>query len=163
MEIRAARETLTMSADALMASPPIAWNDTYLLGFGVMDNEHRELVSLIGLIQSCPDADLQPNLRRLALHAREHFRVEDAWMQETDFPPRECHMDEHAAVLQSVAAVEVRVGQGDIAEGRRLAQALADWFPGHAQHLDSALSHWMCKRRLGGKPVVLRRSVVPAA
>ena len=82
-------------------------------------------------------------------------------MQETDFPPRECHMDEHAAVLHSVAAVEVRVGQGDIAEGPRLAGALADWFPGHAQHLDSARSHWMCTRQLGGKPVVLRRSVVP--
>lgn len=151
-----------MSDDTHTASPPIAWNDTFLLGFGTMDNEHRELVSLIGLIQACPDADLLPNLRRLAGHAREHFHVEDTWMRETDFPPRECHMDEHAAVLHSVDAVEIRVSEGDLAEGRRLAAALADWFPGHAQHLDSALSHWMCKRRLGGKPVVLRRSIVPA-
>ena len=40
---------------------------------------------------------------------------------------------------------------------RSLAVALHDWFPGHATHLDSALSHWMCKQRHGGKPVVLRR------
>ena len=152
-----------MSDDASIATLPIAWNDGFLLGFGAMDDEHRELVSLIGLIQGCPDADLLAHLRRLAVYAHEHFRVEDAWMQETEFPPRECHMDEHAAVLHSVDQVVARVGEGDIAEGRRLAEALADWFPGHAQHLDSALSHWMCKRRLGGKPVVLRRNVVPAA
>lgn len=64
-----------------VAIPPIAWNDTFLLGFGAMDNEHRELVSLVGLIQACPDADLLPNPQRLASHTREHFRVEDAWMR----------------------------------------------------------------------------------
>ncbi len=151
-----------MSEDASIATLPIAWNDSFLLGFGTMDDEHRELVSLIGLIQACPDADLLEHLRCLATYAREHFRVEDVWMRETEFPPLECHMDEHAAVLHSVDQVVIKVGEGDIAEGRRLAAALADWFPGHAQHLDSALAHWMCKRRLGGKPVVLRRNVVPA-
>ena len=39
-----------------------------------------------------------------------------------------------------------------------LAQALADWFPGHATYLDSALAHWMFHRRFGGKPVVIHRS-----
>jgi hypothetical protein len=42
---------------------------------------------------------------------------------------------------------------------RSLVQALVDWFPGHAAHLDSALAHWMFKRQFGGKPVVLRRTI----
>ncbi|MEO7402205.1 MAG: hemerythrin, partial [Burkholderiales bacterium] len=46
---------------------------------------------------------------------------------------------------------------GEIDAARRLAKELRDWFPGHAQHLDSALAHWMFKRSYGGKPVVLRR------
>ena len=38
-----------------------------------------------------------------------------------------------------------------LAEGRdgselAYAQALADWFPGHADYLDSALAQWMAKR-----------------
>jgi hypothetical protein len=56
--------------------------------------------------------------------------------------------------------VQQVVAQGDIAEGRRLARALAEWFPGHATHLDSALSHWMSKQKFGGKPVVIRRNVL---
>ena len=78
-------------------------------------------------------------------------------MQETDFPARECHTDEHAAVLQSMQAVTRLVADGDFEAGRHLGRALADWFPGHAVYLDSALAHWMCSKRLGGKPVVLRR------
>jgi hemerythrin len=62
--------------------------------------------------------------------------------------------------MASIVGVRQRVDAGDTsAVIRSLAQALADWFPGHADYLDSALAHWMCKRRWGGKPVVLRRGV----
>ena len=52
--------------------------------------------------------------------------------------------------------------QGDTSAVLRLSKALMDWFPGHADYLDSALAHWMCKQRLGGKPVVIRRSILHA-
>jgi len=38
-----------------------------------------------------------------------------------------------------------------------LAQHLLAWFPGHADHMDSALAQWMVRRQHGGAPVVLRR------
>jgi hypothetical protein len=41
----------------------------------------------------------------------------------------------------------------------RLAQALADWFPGHADYLDSALVQWMVKKHLGAIPVVVRMNL----
>jgi hemerythrin len=62
--------------------------------------------------------------------------------------------------MNSMRQVIELVKQGDVAEGRRLADALADWFPGHAFHLDSALAHWMVTLSHGGKPVVLRRNVL---
>jgi hemerythrin len=68
-------------------------------------------------------------------------------------------MDEHAAVLRSVGEVREVVALGEFAQVRRLADALADWFPRHADWLDSALAHWLCKRAYGGKPVVLRRDL----
>ena len=36
---------------------------------------------------------------------RAHFAAEDEWMRETDFPARDCHIDEHAAVLRSADEV----------------------------------------------------------
>ena len=88
-----------------------------------------------------------------------HFDEENLWMNETNFPAKECHIDEHAAVLKSIMEVNDLVISGDNSQCLRLSIALMDWFPGHADYLDSALAHWMCKQRLGGKPIVLRRSI----
>lgn len=136
------------------------WGDSYLLGYAPMDDTHREFVDLLNAMIACADAGFAAQLEAFARHTEAHFAEEDDWMARTDFPPRDCHVDEHAAVLKSVHEVLEVVKQGNVAEGRRLAAALADWFPGHAFHLDSALAHWMVKRSHGGKPVVLRRNVL---
>ena len=61
-------------------------------------------------------------------------------------------------VLASVREVGALLRQGtSIQVARDLAQALVDWFPGHADYMDASLSQWMNKRSHGGTPVVLRR------
>jgi hemerythrin len=139
------------------------WSDTYLLGYGSMDDMHREFVDCVAALQGCSDARVLDRLEAFEAHAERHFSEERQWMQQTKFPGAACHIDEHEAVLQSVREVmsllrrEFSTKHFTIA--RSLADALADWFPAHAQHLDSALSHWMSKSRFGGKPVVLRREI----
>ncbi len=124
-----------------------------------MDAVHREFVDTVQALQTAQDADLPRCLESFVAHARSHFETEDRWMVETDFPARACHIEEHAAVLASVEQVRQLLAQGNLTECRRLADELARWFPGHADYLDSALSHWICKQRLGGTPVVLRRDL----
>jgi hemerythrin-like metal-binding protein len=148
-----------------MPLPPAAtatslhWTDAFLLGYAPMDDVHREFVDLVARMQDATDTDIAGLLGAFAAHAQAHFDTEDRWMRDTGFPALECHIDEHAAVLRSVAEVQTLVAQGNVAICRDLARELAAWFPGHADYLDSALAHWMCKQRLGGKPVVLRRDV----
>lgn len=141
------------------ASDPIQWSDEFLLGYGPIDTVHEEFVDLLGRLQSADDAALPALLDQFAEHCARHFETENGWMVETEFPPRECHIDEHAAVLKSVQEVRELLAQGDVAICRELVAQLADWFPSHADHLDSALAHWMTKKRLGGKPVVVRRGL----
>jgi hemerythrin len=140
-------------------APPFVWRDDFLLGYTPMDEVHEEFVTLVVAVVDCPDQTIAATLDALLEHARRHFGDEDRWMGESNFPARDCHTAEHAAVLRSIEGVCHRVAQGDCAAGRTLARALVDWFPGHADYLDSALAHWMCKQRLGGKPVVLRRRI----
>ncbi|MGX0134158.1 MULTISPECIES: bacteriohemerythrin [Cupriavidus] len=141
----------------------LGWNDGFLLGLAAMDSTHREFVDCVAALQRAADADLPARLADFARHAVEHFAQEEQWMASTGFPAAQCHTDEHAAVLNSVREVQALLDGG--AEGqvaRDLARALADWFPGHADYMDAALSHWMSKRMHGGLPVVLRRRA-PAA
>ncbi|WP_119155285.1 hemerythrin domain-containing protein [Caldimonas tepidiphila] len=139
--------------------PQLSWTDALLLGYAPMDEDHQEFVELVEAMQKAADGELPALVEAFAAHAKAHFEAENAWMVETDFPARDCHIDEHAAVLRSVEQVRQRLAGGDFAIARRLAAELAGWFPGHADYLDSALAHWMCKRRLGGKPVVIRRDI----
>ncbi len=137
----------------------LQWSDSLLLGFAPMDAVHEEFVTCVAALQQAQDQQLPGLLDRLIAHAHAHFGEEDRWMQQTQFPARECHINEHAAVMKSIMDVQAMLAQGDTAVCRRLADELARWFPGHADYLDAALAHWMCKQRMGGKPVVFRPTV----
>ena len=137
--------------------PAFEWSDAWLTGFAPLDRVHRSFVDALAVVLDTREHDLESRLSTLQDRARSQFDLEDLWMDESGFPPRDCHTQEHAAVMSSFAEVMALVGGGDHAEGQRFALALADWFPKHVVHLDSALGHWMFKQRSPGKPVVFRR------
>jgi hemerythrin len=138
------------------------WTDRYLLGYTAMDDTHREFVSLVDALLTAPEAELAQALDAFAEHAVAHFGQEDGWMQGSSFPAADCHIDEHAKVLASVREVQQELAAGNTELVRELAQALMDWFPGHADYMDSALATWMVKRSHGGAPLVFRRDSVKA-
>jgi hemerythrin-like metal-binding protein len=127
------------------------------LGYAPMDAIHHEFEALMARATTCCDAGLVEALEGLQVHLRLHFAEENLWMSETRFPAAECHVAEHDAVLESAEAVVAMVAEGRTDVGRSFVEALAAWFPRHAGHLDSALAHWICKQRTGGKPVVIHR------
>lgn len=161
VDLGSGREAVMEEKESGLAG--ICWHDSFVLGFGPMDAIHREFVDLVANVQAAPDEQLVQRLAALEAHCTSHFEEENKWMQDTDFPPRDCHIDEHNAVLNSIRQVQALLNEGDSANCRRLAGELAKWFPGHADYLDSALAHWMCKRRFGGKPVVFRRDPIGTA
>lgn len=135
----------------------LAWHDGLLIGHSAIDQEHQEFAALIRNLSAASDSLLAVALELVLDSARTHFSREDELMEGSDFPPRKCHMGEHAAVLASMLAVKTRLEQGETEPVRRLAAELSRWFPAHVQHLDSALAHWICKQAAGAKPIVFRR------
>lgn len=146
----------------VLDSADLAWSDELLLGHPAMDRTHREFVDVVQAMAACVDAVLTSKLRVFITHAQAHFGEEDRDMAETQFPAAACHADEHAAVLSSAHEMLARVETGDVPIGRAFVAELARWFPSHVAHLNSALAHWLVKRRHGGAPVVLRRELARA-
>jgi hemerythrin len=135
------------------------WTDKFLLGYDPMDTTHREFVELVNGLLTCPDDEMAARLAAFVTHAEQHFGDELKWMEATDFPAMQCHADEHAAVLKSTQEVQALVAAGNVEIARKLAAELARWFPGHADYMDSALAHWIVKKRTGGAPLVLKRGI----
>lgn len=147
----------TLASDAPAAD---SWRDDLRLGFAPMDEVHADFLKAVDALVCAVGDEVPAALAEVERHTREHFEMEERWMSETAFPARDCHADEHAAVLASVVGVGERVAKGEYEVARFLGEALLEWFPGHADYMDAALAHWMCKLRYGGKPVVLRRRSV---
>lgn len=134
----------------------ISWSDSLLVGHVDMDAEHHHFVMLVHTMQVATDAGLPAALDALVEHATAHFSGENASMVATAFPARECHEQEHEAVLATLRGVRVRLAHGEHGVARAVAAELAVWFPAHVQQLDSALSHWITKSLYGGKPIALQ-------
>lgn len=134
------------------------WTDAYELGWPAMDQTHKEMVELTRATIDATDEEIHERFARLKEHTEAHFEQENRWMEETEFPPRDCHIDEHNAVLASMREVsEALADGGDVEFARNISRELARWFPGHADYLDSALAHWLVKRDTGGKPIVFHK------
>jgi len=142
------------------APSDILWSDARLLGHTELDRTHEEFYAVTFALLTADGASALAAVKAFEHHARAHFSMEERWMEETQFPPRECHADEHAAVLASVRATVQALEQGKAGAEltQRLAEQLFSWFPGHADYMDSALVAWLSQRAHGGRPVVLRRT-----
>lgn len=143
------------------AAEQFEWSDAMLLGHGQMDDAHEEFVHVVKALAACDAATALGCLQAVEDHLLAHFGTEREWMERTEYPAMDCHLDEHQKVLDTVQQVNrlAQAGQVGLRDVRRLAAALADWFPKHATYLDSALSAWISKRRHGGAPVILRRAL----
>ena len=128
------------------------------VGFAPMDDDHRALEQCIARAQASPDAGLHAAIADITGVLATHFAQEDGWMTQSAFPPRDCHIAEHAAVIGSAGEVLTLVAAGRAEVGRRFIDELAAWLPAHVTHLDSALAAWLSKQRFGGKPIVLHRA-----
>jgi hemerythrin len=133
------------------------WSDRFLLGYEPMDRTHREFVELVEAMLAVDDPELCTALDSFAGHAESHFAEEEKWMG-NDFPARECHIEEHEKVLNSVREVQQLVAQDNFDIARHLAENLMNWFAGHADYMDSALAVWMSKKKFGGAPLVFKRN-----
>lgn len=136
-----------------------SWIDGFKLGFNSIDDTHREFVTLVHAMLTVGDAEFLAAFHRFADHARCHFEQENEWMSAGDFPAGACHVEEHTKVLAPLREAQPLIEQGRIDIGRSFAKALAEWFPGHADHMDSALASWMVRKSASGAPVVLKRNV----
>ncbi|MBI5277742.1 MAG: hemerythrin domain-containing protein [Burkholderiales bacterium] len=140
-----------------ITEPILAWQDDFALGHAPMDNTHREFVACVDALLRADDVSLHDALEAFGDHVRRHFAEEDEQMRQTAYGNAGCHIEEHEAVLRSLAEVQVALAEGRREVVRSFAHALADWFPEHARVMDQGLAGWLMQHRFGGSPVVIRR------
>jgi hemerythrin len=76
---------------------PLTWRDSYKLDIAPLDADHQEMVRLINRLADAGDPmPLPRRLDDLIAHLRRHFKVEQAFLQQIDYPAADRHTREHA-------------------------------------------------------------------
>ena len=119
------------------------WNESLVLGQGLMDETHREFIELLNRVAAAPDQEMLAVLDEFIRHTEAHFAQEQLWMEQMTYPPLTCHVREHDGVLETAREVRRRVAAGEARFGQVLARAVAEWFSNHAASMDNVLAMYM--------------------
>ena len=119
------------------------WNESLVLGQGLMDETHREFIELLNRVAAAPDQEMLAVLDEFIRHTEAHFAQEQLWMEQMTYPPLTCHVREHDGVLETAREVRRRVAAGEARFGQVLARAVAEWFSNHAASMDNVLALYM--------------------
>ena len=130
-----------MNPTATLAAPAtLDWTTALSVGDARMDDTHEEFVSMLNQLLATPPNEQLPLYRSFIEHTVEHFAQEERWMLATGFSADNCHAGHHATILETMNAVLEHSEKGDPGIIKRMAQALAEWFPQHAASMDAGLA-----------------------
>jgi hemerythrin len=133
------------------------------LGDPGLDEDHARLHECIVRLLEAPAHDVAGALDALHRCASAHFEAEDADLRGMRDGNAQCHLDEHGAVLKSLAEVRAVLVADQLAAPRkrelvrRLGVQLLEWLPHHVQEMDAAVARWRVQQRFGGAPVQIAR------
>ena len=119
------------------------WSTDLQTGDSRIDETHEEFVSQLNQLLATPQDQQLPLYQAFLAHTVAHFAQEERWMLATGFAADNCHAGQHATILETMRAVQVHYEGGDTEIITRLAEALAEWFPGHTNSMDAGLAQHM--------------------
>ncbi|OPL09157.1 MAG: hypothetical protein AVO33_07925 [delta proteobacterium ML8_F1] len=123
----------------------IQWDDRLLLGFEMIDNQHREIYKLLDRLRQRIDSGEYESVVKefvefLDVYIQYHFSQEEELQEFIDYPYHEQHKKEHEAfkakVLEYKESIEKDI---DIEKAQEGLKILVHWLKNHIEKTDYQL------------------------
>jgi hemerythrin-like metal-binding protein len=115
----------------------------HTLGVEEMDDDHREFLALLEILNEASDAEFPTLFQKLVDHVRLHFVREGRLMRLSKFLALGEHEGEHHRVLGELLQFNRNVKRGRLSLARAYVRiGLPEWFELHLLTMDSALAVW---------------------
>ena len=121
------------------------WSNTYSVGIGSVDGQHRNLFALAGELHAAMTAgqgkaSVGRVLDRLVQYTAVHFAHEERLMRLHDYPDFPKHKAEHEGLTKQVLKFQEDFNAGRAAITVQLLQFLKDWLQHHIKESDQKLA-----------------------
>jgi len=138
---------------------PLTWTEDLAVGFGRIDEQHRELFSRYDeLLRECVAGrgrqSLVPLVDFLTGYAAEHFAEEERFMESYGYPGLDRHRREHGEFYDRIAAIrlDLQLNGPSAAIVSAITHSLVDWLIRHVKQVDVQLGRFLADRVPGPGP-----------
>jgi len=117
------------------------WSDGFSVGVQEIDEQHKELVSLLNQLHTAimehhgSEASRRV-LDELAEYTRTHFSVEESLMRVSNYPDFERHKQNHEDLIGQVTALQDKLDSGEARITFELLHFLKVWLINHINEAD---------------------------
>ena len=135
------------------AQPFFPWNDTLNVGVQEIDEDHRQLVSLVNKLhrdmkEGGDVATLEAILEEAAEYTHLHFSREEALMRRHNYPELDHQQREHKRMVEQLLALATRFKEGDFPVSMDIMAFAKVWLTKHILGSDMKLKPFFAKKSL---------------
>jgi hemerythrin len=132
-----------------MSIPLVVWDDSLLVNFEIIDNQHKGLIDIINdLIRGCDkgkvikDIIFIKTLRKAVEYAQIHFSTEEKYLQQVNYPDFEAQKKEHNAFVSEVVK-QLKSFEENQNDPAALVEFLKDWLLNHIAVMDKKYTPYL--------------------
>jgi hemerythrin-like metal-binding protein len=129
----------------------VEWSESYAIGVGVIDYQHRKLIRLIGDLQEYKDKKefsddvLDLILEELVDYTEYHFSTEENYMHQVNYPDLETHKVKHKNFVNKLQSLKEQFHSRNTEITDELERFLSSWLITHIAHEDTLIKqHVTC-------------------
>ncbi len=129
----------------------IEWDEEHSVGLSVIDEEHKKVIEIINGIIAAKQNDNFPKeiekmLEEMIDYAWNHFKTEETYMIEFNYPEYQYHKEEHFDFIDRMNSYFDRVVSGNYQIANEILEYLKQWLVRHIQgtdkkHMECFISH----------------------
>ena len=126
----------------------LVWGPQFQLGVASMDNEHQELVALLGSLADALDQGrdrevLDQLLGALVAYTATHFASEEGLMATHHYPETASHTTEHDELKRTALTLQADFRAGRAEVSVQTIHFLSNWLSHHILHIDRHLAEFL--------------------
>lgn len=128
----------------------ILWTKELSTGIAWQDFQHQEFLRFTNdlfddFYTSRGAVDVASAVHYLDRYARDHFRIEERYMNQFEFSETQEHIEQHQAFREFVKELKSVDRRGAV-EGARICNRLNRWFTEHIKNTDKDLGAFLIKK-----------------
>jgi len=119
----------------------IEWDDKYCVGILRIDNDHKRYIDTLNKLillkkNNETSEGIKQVLREMTNYVLTHFKTEETYMSEFNYPDYQNHKNEHHDFAMKIISYLDKVVNGEYQIARDMLEDLKSWLVNHIQSTD---------------------------